>query len=273
MREDDVEAQIALVDRVVNGNYQGLILAPNQAVSLISPVRRALAHGIRTVIIGSPLRIPAQENLIYVLNDDVESGRLAAKRVALRLKGHGTVALLGINPDMTGVMIRARAFERYLEQNYPGIRVAERRMGTFNVSHEQQVAEDTLRDHPDLNMVVALIPSTVEGSLAAVKLVPSRHPIKVIGFDSPILPSVDPETSTLSYQDDDLDCVIEQDTPGMTQRAIKLIQASLLSQPVPSTTTVNPILITAESSEAYLPQILNAIRNEQENIRSRWTIQ
>jgi ribose transport system substrate-binding protein len=110
-REDDVEAQTALVDRVVDKNYQGLVLAPDQALSLIMPVRRALAHGIPTVIVGSPFPIPAGGDLSYILNDDEEGGRLAAERAAA-LNGHGTVALLGINPDITGIMIRARAFEQ-----------------------------------------------------------------------------------------------------------------------------------------------------------------
>ena len=35
MREDDVEAQIELVDRVVSSGYQGLVLAPDQALSLL----------------------------------------------------------------------------------------------------------------------------------------------------------------------------------------------------------------------------------------------
>ncbi len=93
-REDDVEAQIALIDRVVNDGYQGLVLAPDQALALISPVRRALAHRISTVIIASPLPIPAGGDLSYILNDDQEGGQMAAKRVGELLRGHGTVAIL-----------------------------------------------------------------------------------------------------------------------------------------------------------------------------------
>lgn len=271
MREDDIEAQIALVDRVVNGNYQGLILAPNQAVSLISPVRRAIARGIRTAIIGSPLRVPAQGNLIYVLNDDVESGRLAARRVASRLNGHGNVAMLGINPDMAGVMIRARAFEESLNENYPGVRIVERRMGTFSVSHEQQVAEDSIRDHRDLNMVVALMPSSVEGSLAALKALRIRHTIKVIGFDSAVPLSFNIETFAVPDQEDDLDCVIQQNTRAITQRAFELIQASLHNQMVPSVSTISPVLITRESIQSNLPELRDMVLHERELIRSRWS--
>src|ERR1035437_9203448 len=153
-REDDVEAQIALVDRVVGADYQGLVLAPDQALSLITPVRRALAHGLPTVIIGSTLPSPAVGNLSYLLNDNVEGGQMAAGRIAGLLNGHGTVAILGINPDITGIMIRVRAIEQFLAQNDPDIRIVEKRMGTFNVAHEQQVAEDTLKANPNLDVIV-----------------------------------------------------------------------------------------------------------------------
>lgn len=52
-REDDIETQISLVEHVAQGNYQGLVLAPDQALSLISPVRLVLSRRIPTVIIGS----------------------------------------------------------------------------------------------------------------------------------------------------------------------------------------------------------------------------
>lgn len=269
MREDDIEAQIELVDRVTNGQYQGLILAPNQSVSLVSPVRRATRHGIRTVIIGSPLHIPAQGNLFYVLNDDVESGRLAAKRVASILRGHGNVALLGINPDIASVMTRARAFEEYIDSNCPEIHIVERRMGTYNVSHEQEIAEDSIREDRELDAVIALLPSTVEGTLLALDALRGAHKIKVIGFDSPLLPSFNSDTLAISVQQEALDCVIEQDTRAIMQRAIELIQASLQNQAVPSVSTIPPVLITQENIQANLPQIREMILQERERIRSR----
>jgi ribose transport system substrate-binding protein len=237
-REDDVEAQIALVDHVANGNYQGLVLAPDQALALITPVRRALAHGIPTVIIGSPLLIPAGGNLSYILNDDAEGGRLAAQRVAGLLQGHGTVAVLGINPDVTGTMIRARAFEQVLAQNSPGIRIVEKRMGSFNMPHELEVAEDTLRANPDLDAIVALTSTTIDGTLSALETTPETHSVRVIGFDDGGLPP---------FEHKSLDCVIQEDTRSMGQQAIELIHARLLGQSVPATVRLHPKLITRDN--------------------------
>jgi ribose transport system substrate-binding protein len=235
-REDDVEAQIALVDRVVDSGFQGLVLAPDQALALISPVRRALAHGISTVIIGSPLPIPAGGNLSYILNDDREGSQMAAKRVGELLRGHGTVAILGIDADVTGTSIRARAFEQFLAEHYAGIQIVDRRMGSYNFSHEQQVAEETLRAHPNLDVIVDLMSPSVDGTLSALNASPGRRAIKVIGFDLAGLPSF--------QRNPNLDCVIQADTRSMGQRAIELIHARLLGQTAPYLTTIPPKLIT-----------------------------
>jgi ribose transport system substrate-binding protein len=238
-REDDVEAQIALVDRVVSGNYQGLVLAPDQALSLISPVLRALSHGIPTVIISSPLPIPAGGNLSYILNDDEEGGRLAAKRAAALMNGHGTVAILGINPDIAGIMIRARAFEQFMAQNEPGIRIVEKHMGTFNAAHEQQVAEDTLRANPNLDLIVALVGSTIDGSVAALETTAGNRSVRIIGFDA---------FGGLSFhQGAGLDSVIQQDTRSMAEQAVELIHARRMGQPVPSLVHIRPKLLTREN--------------------------
>jgi len=237
--EDDVEAQIALVDRIVDQNYQGLVLAPDQALSLIIPVRRALAHGIPTVIVGSPLPIPAGGNLSYILNDDEEGGRMAAERAAALLHGHGTVALLGINPDITGIMIRARSFEQFVGQHYPGIRIVEKRMGSYNPPHEQQVAEETLRTNPDLDVIVALMSTTVDGTLSAIETTGKNRLVKVIGFDQGGYP--------LLGQQGNLDSVVQEDIRSMGQQAVELISARLRGQSVPATVLLHPRLITRDN--------------------------
>ena len=238
-REDDAEAQIALVDRVADGNYQGLVLAPDQALSLISPVRRVLARNIPTVIISSPLPIPAGGNLSYILNDDHAGGELAAKRVAELLQGQGSVAVLGINPDVTGTMIRERAFEEYLAEHDPEIHVVEKRMGSFNFPHELQAAEDTLRRHPDLDVIVALMATSVDGTLSALQTSTGAHRTRVIGFDVGGIPSFE--------HNPELDCIIQEDAHDMGEKAIEVIQARRRGQPAPAIIRIPPRVITQDN--------------------------
>jgi len=240
MREDDVAAQVNLVDRVVSsGEYQGLVVAPTQALSLISPVRRALSRDIPTVIIHSPLSLPAGGGLAYILNDEEEGGRLAAERVATLLNGHGTVALLGINPDVLGVTARARAFEQTLTKNYPGIRIVDKRIGSFNVLRERQVAEEVLESHPDIDACVALLWTTLDGLFSAMDSIHPHGSIKIIAYDLAGDPPFEQRAN--------LDCIIQADTKLMGQRAIELIHAVHQGQSVPSVTLLKPRVITREN--------------------------
>lgn len=238
-REDDIEAQIRLVSRITNGHYNGLVLAPDQALSLISPIRRVLARGIPTVIIGSPLPIPAGGNLSYILNDDEAGGRLAAQRVGKLLNGHGSVAILGLNPDVSSTVIRARAIEESLAHDYPGIHIAAERMGTFNAPHEQQVAEDALRANPDLAAIVTLMSTTLDGTLSALSAEPGRRRLHVIGFDSAGFPAF--------QNNPDLDCVIQENTRAMGRKAVEFIHDRWLGRPVPAVLHLEPTVITSEN--------------------------
>lgn len=243
MREDDVAAQVRLVDEVVSSNhYQGLVIAPTQALSLISPVHRALARDIPTVIMHSPLSLPAGGRLSYILNDEEEAGRLAADRVAGILKGKGTVALLGINPDVLGITTRARVFETTLTANYPGIHIVEKRIGTFNVLRERQVAEELLDSNPDIDAYVALLWTTLDGLFSAIDSIHPRHAIKIIGFDLAGEPPF--------AQRPALDCVIQADTKLMGQRAVEQIHAMNLGQGVPAVIRLKPRLITRENVQS-----------------------
>src|SRR5579872_2577269 len=103
-REDDIEGQIALVERAIQNHDGGIVLAPDHALALLTVVREAQASHIPVAIIHSPLAIPVGEGLSYVVNDDEEMGQLAADRVGNMLGGRGTVAMIGIDPNSNGVL-------------------------------------------------------------------------------------------------------------------------------------------------------------------------
>ena len=159
-----------------SGNYQGLILAPDQSRALITPVRRAMLRGVSIVVVGSPLPIPPGNRLSYILNDDQEGGRIAARRVATILHGQGSVAILGIDDDIAGIVTRARSLEQFLATAYPQIHIV-KMAGSFNLPHEQQVAEETLKANPSLDAVVTLTSTSTLGAISVVaNLHPSRRP-------------------------------------------------------------------------------------------------
>ena len=236
-REDDVTGQINLIERAVHDRVQGLILAPDQALALITPVRRAITRGIPTVVIGSALPIPPGNNLSYIVNDDDEGGRIAAQRAAFLLHGKGSVVLLGINPAITGIMTRARSCEQFLTANYPDIHIVEARMGSFSFPHEQQMAEETLKENPNIDAIIALTWASARGSISTIENSVQARKIKVIGFDP----------TGLLFEAKTLDSVILQNTREMGNRAVRMIDAHHHGQPMPGVIVLQPMLVTRKN--------------------------
>lgn len=237
-REDDVQRQIALVERIIDQEYAGLILSPDQSLALMTPVRRAIAHGIPTVILGSPLPMKPGGKLIYVLSDDALAGQMAADRVGKLLHGKGTVAVLGIDPDISGVLDRERSFEKALAAGYPGIRIAAKRMGSFNVPYEQQIAEEVLAAHPDLGVILAVTTDATRGAYSALTEMHLAGKVKLIGCDQDLLT---PLTTG------EMDSIIAEDTYEMGYRAADLLARVRQGKPVPALTRVSPKLITKDN--------------------------
>jgi len=239
-REDDVAGQIALIEHVVAEGDQGLVLAPNQSLALITPVQRALAHGLPIVIISSPMPIPAGGGLSYILNDEEAGARIAAQRLAMLLHGRGSIALLGINPDVAGIMKRAHSFESYLAKNYPAIHIVERHTGSFNIPHEQEIAEETLAAHPDLDAIVALMWSSARGAMSTIDNNPGKLKAKVIAFDA----------EDVQFNSPSLDSAVIQDTRQMGNLAVQLIHDRLSGRPTPSMITLQPVLVTRANANS-----------------------
>jgi len=238
-RQDDVEGQIALLERETKRNgLIGIILAADHSVALLTPVRRLLRRGIPVVVISSPLAIPAAGKLTYILNDEDEGGKLAADRAGALLHGRGSVAMLGIDPGSVGVMERARSFEGRLAHTYPGIKIVEKRIGTFNLPREQQVAAETLRAFPNLQVLVSFNSTAMRGAYFALADSHRAESVKLIGFDQDI--------AFDHVKDGKIDSVIVEDTCQMGYRAAEEILASARNAAVPPVVKLKPVLVNRD---------------------------
>lgn len=260
-REDDIQGQIAMVERVAQGSAQGLVLLPDHTSALISPVRSALANGIPTVIISTPLAMPPGDHLFYLLNDEERGGELGAERVSAVLHHHGKVAILGIDPDLSGITTRARSLEETLARTDPGIQIVTHAIGSFNVPHEQQMAEETLKAHPDLDVIVALTAVSGHGALSALTSSGNTH-VKVICYDP---------NDTL-FDNPSLDSFVLQDTRSMGSEAVRVVLASLRGQTLPAVREFEPTLVTRENVSSAEVRRLSSMEWRTQPLQWTWSI-
>ena len=237
-REDDVQGQIALVERIVEHRYAGLILSPDQNLALMTVVRRALSHNIPTVIVGSRLPLEPGGKLSYVLNDDQEMGKMAAARMGAILEGSGAIAIIGINPAVAGIPERVDAFDAALADAYPQLHVIERRTGSFNVPYEQQITEEVLNTHPDLSAIFAVSADATRGAYSALVELHKTGKVKLMGCDQDLL---------MPLVSGEMDSVFAENTFEMGRQAVEFVIDSENDKPVPAITRLKPILVTRDN--------------------------
>jgi ribose transport system substrate-binding protein len=250
-REDDVARQVALVERAIEEEDAGLVIVPTNYLALVGSVRQALSKRIPTVVIRSSLPIPPGPGLSYILNDDEETGRLAAARIGMLLRGKGQVAVLGLDASGPSSTLRVRAFETDLAKSFPRISVLEKRAGSSNTGEVQQTAQEILVDNPGLDAILALDVTATEGTWAALSALGKSKRVKLIGCGQEV-------DLMAGIRHGDIDSVIVENTYEMGFRAIQWIAAQQRGESVPGKVELKPVLVTkANIDDAEIQKMLS----------------
>ncbi len=118
-REDDRTEQIKLIQSAVASGLDGIVLAPLDAKALVEPVERAIAKGIKVVIIDSALE--SDKISSFVATDNYHGGVLAAQRLGERLKGEGRIILLRYAVGSASTDDRERGFTDTIKKDFPKV--------------------------------------------------------------------------------------------------------------------------------------------------------
>ena len=249
MRDDDIQTQIALVEKAHPRGYSGIIVAPIETLPMRSPIRHVLAEGVPVVVVGTELGISPRDKLAYVLNDEVAGGQMAARRIGAILQGHGAIAIVGLNPQLISNVMRERSFEATLAQEFPNIRVAVRRLGLSSVPQEQQAVEEILHNGDAIDAIVALSLASTRGAYYAVVEFGKEGSIKLVGFDQDLLPPI---------RTGGIDSIVAQNTYEIGRLAMGQMDRELHGNGGTSRQVVAPVLMTRENIDSpQIRQILN----------------
>lgn len=250
-REDDFTRQIQIVNQSIDRRADGLILAPDHAVALISPVRRALERKIPTVVVASPLGISAGGFLSYVLNDEEAMGKMAAQRAARLLGPQDDVLVLGVNPSLIASTQRSDAFERTLRALLPANQMEERRGSISGFAEAEEDAETAIRTNKNLRVIFALNVTQSRAAYAALQATGSVGRVALIACDQ--------DLDLLHHlRSGGIDTILAQNTALMGYRAVQIIEAMRLHRPVPSEQKIPPVLVTLENvNQEPVQQVLN----------------
>jgi ribose transport system substrate-binding protein len=238
--ESDMAGQVSLIDKVARGTYQGLVLAPNHTLGILTPLRRALDAGLPVVIVAAELDLPATAKLGYIVNDDDKMGELAAAELARVLHGKGDIALLGLARFAPGITRRVRAAERLLASQFPEIRVVSRGIGAYNTARSETLTNEALDAHPGLNAILSFTAASTRGVYSVLKSRSLQKAVTLVGCEQ--------DSDLIGYiATGEIAAVSAENTYRMGHDAVGLIVGAWAGKPLPARSVVAPLLITKQN--------------------------
>jgi ribose transport system substrate-binding protein len=179
---DDIDSQIRILALYTKQNVDAIVLVPTDRHRLVDPVRKAVAAGIKVVVVDSALNGDLYRN--FISTDNYAAGKLAAERLSALLNGRGKVLLFRSVDGSASTDDRAHGFIDYLKKNSPEIVIAADVYGGGSKGKAYHKAVEQTRILHEVDGIFAVNESTAEGMLRALRSAGLAGKKKFIGFDS-----------------------------------------------------------------------------------------
>lgn len=184
--ESDVSQQVALIEQMLAQRVQALVVAPADSRALVPVLRRAAAQGVVVVNIDNKLDAATLAEADLRVPFVGPDNRAGARKVAEVLAGHLTrgdkVAILEGIPTAFNAQQRRLGFEDAMAA--AGMVVVSVQSGQWEQDRANTVAAAWLREHPDLEAILASNDSMALGAASAVRQAGRTAEVQVVGFDN-----------------------------------------------------------------------------------------
>jgi ribose transport system substrate-binding protein len=178
--ESDFNAQLQIVDAMINRHVDAIALAPIDKTVMVSVVERAAREKIPVIIFDSP--VDTDKFVSQVATDNYQAGQVAAGRMGAVTGGKGKIVIVAVQAGAASTMAREQGFEDAIHKDFPGITIVDKRYGEADVAKSLRVAENMLTANPDLVGIFASNESSTAGAAQALK--GRKSAIKLVGFDA-----------------------------------------------------------------------------------------
>lgn len=230
-QNDDLQA-------VIDGKFDGLLVAPINATSLAPAVQAVIDEGIPVVTVDRS--VTGVEVLAHVSADNVRGGETQGELIMRLFPNGAKVFNIQGTPGASAAIARNRGLLNVLrgKEAYP---IVFEKTGNFNAEDGQKVVEEGLAAGvPDV--ISCANDGMALGAIAALKARGLVGKVAVIGYDA--LPE-----ALLSIQQGEMTGTVEQFPGGQSREALNLLIAFIRDgkEPVEVETLLEPQMITLEN--------------------------
>jgi ribose transport system substrate-binding protein len=241
LKEDDRQVQIQTVQNFISRGVDAIALAPLDARSLVPSVKAANGRNIPVVIFDSDL--DSDEHKSFVATDNIEGGKLSAKRMAEVLGGKGNVILLRYAEGSASTTKREEGFLQGMKEYGPDIQlVSTNQYAGVTIEKAFQVAQNLLNRFPDVNGVFCTTEPSTQAMLRALQTAKKAGKVKLIGFDAN-------EMLIQALRQGELHGLAIQDPFQMGYLAVKTARQVILGEPVEKRIDTGVMMVTPENLE------------------------
>lgn len=185
LSEGDEADQIATVEGFVADGYDGICLAPLDAVSLRKPVETAMKQGIQVLVFDSAL-MNSEGIVSYVATNNYHGGEMAGDELARLLEGQGEIVLMRYALNSESTEQREEGFLTAIAK-HPGIKLIFDDYANAGEDKAIVLGEQILANFGDqVDGIFCPNESTAAGMLTVLRR-DSRElagKVKLVGFDA-----------------------------------------------------------------------------------------
>ncbi len=254
LKEDDREAQIAVVENFISRGVSGIVLAPLDDAALRVPVLNATRSGIPVIIIDSGLQ--SDDYISFVATDNYQGGRMAGQEMARRLEGRGRIVMLRYQEGSASTMKREQGFLDAIAESPDIVVVSDNQHGGATTESAYAASENLLAplQTQDGTLTIDGIfcpnESTTFGMLRALQDRQLNGQVRFIGFDSS-------EKLVEGLNAGDLDALVLQNPMAMGDIGVRTMVAHLQGKPVERRIDTGVVLVTHDNmNESTVAELL-----------------
>ncbi len=240
LKEDDLKAQIDVVQNFTAQGVNGIVLAPLSDKALVGSVKAAVDAKIPVVVFDSDLA--GSDHTSFVATDNRAAGRLAGDHLAKLLGGKGKVVLLRYQEGSASTTNREEGFLEAIKK-HPDIQVvSDNQYGGATTESALSKSESVLSANSGVQGVFAPNESTTFGMLLALQKMGLAGKMRFVGFDAS-------DKLLEALKKGELDGLVVQDPFKIGYLAVKTMAAHLRKEPVEKRIDTGAKLVSSENLE------------------------
>lgn len=150
----NIQQQIDIVEELIGSEIDGLAVCATDPSALTPMVNKAIEKGIPTITFESDM--PQSRRICFLGTDNFKAGQHLAEVVARELDYQGKAIICTGLPTQLSLNQRIAGIKDTLENNYPGISIADISTGKGDPDLTLQVIQRQIAEFPDFDVFISI---------------------------------------------------------------------------------------------------------------------